>query len=188
MRPLGRGEKRESAAKKGQAARWTYDGNLRFLKPRRGRRPERDLAWLGVGVPDGVLVRLLNVPSRGRQFALAYQHDGWPGLQVSIALDDRIPDATKVRGLLEAAQFARARWTVAWCEHPRPHPQRVRQGTKHWRALPPLVHGQHWYVRPNRGRRPLACFLAREASKKARARAAPSQARQGRPKKTSLRR
>ncbi len=90
----------------------------------------------------------------------------------------------KIRALLETAQFAQARWTIAWCEHARPHPQRVEKQTtyepsrrratkrraKRWIPLPPLFQGQHWYVRPNRGRPSAACFLAQAAAKKARAR------------------
>lgn len=171
-----RGQKTHSQ----QPATWGYARALRFL----GRdRSEEDLAWLGVGVPSGILAPLLNEPghSLGQRFVSAYQQDGWPGLQVALALDDHLPDALKVRALLEAAYFARAGWAVDECTHPLPHPKRLK--TK----APPLFRGTHWYIRPARGRRPLACFLVRETAKAYRARDA-RKARRLRTRRTEGRR
>ena len=153
---------------------------------------------------EGALVYFLNVPPLGPQLVAAYDRDGWLGLQVTLArraigtIDGRTLKALvfdpegqtlpalragiyawkeaaddlldKLDALLEAALFARAKWAIARCEHSRPHPAR-RAG----RRVPPLFQGAHWYIRPNRGRRPLACPPAREAAKKYRARHAPSQ-------------
>lgn len=201
MRLTGPSQQRRKGEKRGHLAWWGYDRDLRFLGSRRGRLPEKDLAWRGIGwgpgPGDGTLARLLNVPPLGPQRIAAYKRDGWPGLQISLAhralgtvdsrilnvldpLDNRKLPASVLRegidafrekaddlldsiyALLEAAMFARAKWTIARCEHARPHPVR-RAG----RSVPQLLQGPHSYVRPiRRGPPPAACFLAREARKK----------------------
>lgn len=167
MRLVSGKRRGKSASIRGHAAAWKYDLEVSAFGARRGRPPKKDLLWMGV---RGVVAQMLNSTRLASQILPAYRRDGWPGVQVGLALSGVLSDEEKVAALLESAQFSRIGWVIDRCEHPRPHPQRVKRGAKHWSPVPPLVQGSHWYVRPNRGRRPLACFLAREAAKKYRAR------------------
>jgi hypothetical protein len=62
--------------------------------------------------------------------------------------------------LVDALKFRTWGWTLARCEHPRPH-GRGADGSM-------ALQGAHWYIRPNKGRPPKACFTVSATARTAR--------------------
>jgi hypothetical protein len=165
----------ERTSRKGDvAAEWAYDRELRLLRGKvRGRRPKPTRAQLLEGV-NGILASRLNNPHRqiGEHLRKAYARDGWPGLVLAVLVDDATDSSWKPL-ITEALRFWQWGWVIDRCTHPRPHPQWVfyprgmRNGRRRFsrRRVPPVAGGEHWYVRPARGRRPEACFLVQATAR-----------------------
>jgi hypothetical protein len=149
------------------AAEWPSDRERRLL--RKGDRSDEAL-WIGV---SGALARLLNTDEWrwGRSLRANYDRDKWAGVQLTLLrADPHGPRFLMVQeALRESVMLSAWGFVPAYCEHPRPHAYPWRSQKKIPPALSgPFWSGPHWYLRPNKGRPPRACFTVSATARTAR--------------------